>query len=295
MGELRQEVACVAHPLIGDRAGVESACPGAVLVRSPEEVIASPDVDAVVITRPTGDASMIHEALLTGKHVLIEAPLASTHSEARELANLAQQRGQVLLVAHTPLFHRGLQAIKEWADKPENGTLQAVNLHSHHPDPPKSSREFWRSVSQQVAALAFILEQLPAELEAHWKRREDTFESARLVACGPETPSIDCELQFSFSSAPSRATQRIEVRTDRGRAVMEQRGIGRSMVRLEEDLDGGPDERAPEDVLRREIRLEDPKRSLCEHFTQCIEERLPPRSDGHFGVNVVAGLERARR
>jgi hypothetical protein len=76
---------------------------------------------------------------------------------------------------------------------------------------------------------------------------------------------------------------------------MEQPDSNRSVVHLDEERDYEVDAQAPEDVLRREIRLEDPDRSLCDHFTTCIEDRVPARSDGDFGASVVAALERARQ
>jgi NAD-dependent oxidoreductase involved in siderophore biosynthesis len=57
------------------------------------------DLDAVVIATPTRTHfELTSEALLAGKHVLVEKPLASSSARAAELVALAHQRGRVLMV-----------------------------------------------------------------------------------------------------------------------------------------------------------------------------------------------------
>lgn len=56
------------------------------------EVIASPEVDLVLIlTPPSTHAPLARQALDAGKHVLMEKPLATSLDEARELLKLANQ------------------------------------------------------------------------------------------------------------------------------------------------------------------------------------------------------------
>jgi predicted dehydrogenase len=57
-----------------------------------DEVIASPDIDLVVIlTPPSEHARLARQALAAGKHVLIEKPLATNLEDATELLKLAKQ------------------------------------------------------------------------------------------------------------------------------------------------------------------------------------------------------------
>lgn len=59
----------------------------------------TPDIDLVVITTPNQTHyEMVKEALLAGKHVLVEKPLVASSTEAIELAELAKQQGKVLYV-----------------------------------------------------------------------------------------------------------------------------------------------------------------------------------------------------
>jgi predicted dehydrogenase len=72
-----------------------------------EEVIASPDVDAIYIPLPTASHfEWCKKAMLGGKHVLCEKPIAMSAAEVQELIALRDQTGLVcgeaFMVAHHP-------------------------------------------------------------------------------------------------------------------------------------------------------------------------------------------------
>lgn len=66
------------------------------------ELLASPDVDGVVIATPhSTHYELARDALMAGKHVLVEKPLTLSGVHARELVDLAAHQGKALLVGHT--------------------------------------------------------------------------------------------------------------------------------------------------------------------------------------------------
>ncbi|MFM0521459.1 Gfo/Idh/MocA family oxidoreductase [Caballeronia jiangsuensis] len=72
-----------------------------------EEVVASDEVDAVYIPLPTASHfEWCRKALLAGKHVLCEKPIAMTASQVRELIELRDATGlicgEAFMVAHHP-------------------------------------------------------------------------------------------------------------------------------------------------------------------------------------------------
>ncbi|WP_158102588.1 Gfo/Idh/MocA family protein [Lentzea kentuckyensis] len=81
----------------------ELAPAGARFVTDYREVLDSGDVDAVIVTLPNDlHRPVCEEALLAGKHVCCEKPLATDPEQARELTELAAVRGRTLLTS----FHR---------------------------------------------------------------------------------------------------------------------------------------------------------------------------------------------
>jgi 2-hydroxy-4-carboxymuconate semialdehyde hemiacetal dehydrogenase len=77
------------------------------------EALARPKLDLVVICSPSAAHEQQTEAaLLAGKHVLVEIPLAMSFAGAQRLVTLAHQRSLTLMVAHTHRYQPGMLATK---------------------------------------------------------------------------------------------------------------------------------------------------------------------------------------
>lgn len=75
--------------------------PGAKLLQSWQDAVNDPDVDLIDICLPDSLHYMVAKAaLLAGKHVYCEKPLADTAAEARELADIAKAKGLITRVGH---------------------------------------------------------------------------------------------------------------------------------------------------------------------------------------------------
>src|SRR5712692_10127711 len=63
-----------------------------------QKLFADPNLDAVAIATPVATHFQIaKQALLDGKHVLVEKPLTSTADEAEELIELAERHARALM------------------------------------------------------------------------------------------------------------------------------------------------------------------------------------------------------
>ncbi len=90
------------------------------------EALARPGLDVVVICSPSAvHAEQTEQALLAGKHVLVEIPLAMNYPAAERLTRLAEERGLTLMVAHT---HRYGPAIREVKRRIAEGELTVRNI-----------------------------------------------------------------------------------------------------------------------------------------------------------------------
>ena len=82
--------------------------------REVDEVLASPEIDAVDICLPTYlHFPVARQAMLAGKHVLVEKPMALTGGEADELVRLATETGKVLMSAQVLRFFPEYLALRE--------------------------------------------------------------------------------------------------------------------------------------------------------------------------------------
>jgi scyllo-inositol 2-dehydrogenase (NADP+) len=96
--ESRFKLRAIASSRRGD---VSRAFPDVVIHASSESLIADPDLDLVVVATPDGThAALARAALLAGKHVVVDKPIAASSSEAIELLALAREYRRVLTVFH---------------------------------------------------------------------------------------------------------------------------------------------------------------------------------------------------
>lgn len=78
-----------------------------------EELLAREDIDIVVnLTPPKNHYEIIKAALLAGKHVFTEKPLAATAAEADELVALAEEKGRMLAAAPETNYGAGVSTAK---------------------------------------------------------------------------------------------------------------------------------------------------------------------------------------
>lgn len=79
-----------------------------------DDALSDEAVDAVVLCTPSEQhAEQTERALMAGKHVLVEIPLAMTYPEGKRLADLARETGKTVLVAHTHRYQGAMQRAKQ--------------------------------------------------------------------------------------------------------------------------------------------------------------------------------------
>jgi predicted dehydrogenase len=94
-----------------------------------KEVFSSRSVDAVHICTPNETHHEIcKQALLAGKHVLLEKPMAMCAKHAWELVGLAEHNGLILQVGHIFRFNNALKAIRDLVARNYFGTLYYLKL-----------------------------------------------------------------------------------------------------------------------------------------------------------------------
>lgn len=93
-------------------------------VRALDDVLADPAIDAVAFATPAEThAALAARALLAGKHVFVEKPLALETRIAAELCAIAKLSGKVLMVGHLMQYHPKFTALRELVQAGELGPL----------------------------------------------------------------------------------------------------------------------------------------------------------------------------
>src|SRR5215831_4463763 len=88
------------------------------------DILDNPALDAVVIATPASTHySLARQALLAGKNVLVEKPIAQTTGQVLELIALAENAGKTLMVDHTFLYTSAVRKMKSLIQSGEVGEL----------------------------------------------------------------------------------------------------------------------------------------------------------------------------
>src|SRR2546426_1813026 len=89
-----------------------------------DEVMSSPEIDAVAVVTPVSTHyQLARKALENGKHVFVEKPFTATSAQAEELVDLAERKNLQIMVDHTFLFTGAVRKIKQLIDEGALGPL----------------------------------------------------------------------------------------------------------------------------------------------------------------------------
>jgi len=126
LGSFEGVVVCESDASRRARAAREN--PGVSCVDSYAAVLADPSIEAVALATPVAaHHPMAREALLAGRHVLVEKPLAARYADAFDLVELAAKKDRVLMVDHTFLYHPAVQRIRQLVRSGELGRLDYID------------------------------------------------------------------------------------------------------------------------------------------------------------------------
>ena len=92
-----------------------------------ESVFQDPEVDGVVIATPVATHfDLTVKALESGKHVLVEKPMATSVKEVEKIGKAASKKKRVAMVGHTFLFNASVRYVKKLIEFGELGDIRYI-------------------------------------------------------------------------------------------------------------------------------------------------------------------------
>ncbi len=151
-------------------ASLATTQPGIQTTTQAEDVFRS-DVDGVVIATPVRTHyRLAKEALLHGKHVLVEKPLTANLAEAEELVALAEQQQRILMVGHTFVYNPAVNELRKMIQNGDLGEIycieaERVNLGLFRSD----INVIWDLAPHDISILLYVLGKKPdlVKVQAH--------------------------------------------------------------------------------------------------------------------------------
>jgi predicted dehydrogenase len=284
---------------------IGKAYPGVPLTRNYEDVLTSPDVDAVAIATPAHTHyHLAKQALLANKSVLIEKPMTTSVAEAEELVDLARKQGQVLMVDHVYVYSPAVAKVKELVDTGELGNVLyidsvRINLGLFR----KDVNVVWDLAPHDLAIIDHLIGRLP--------RSVATFGACHAGQGMEDVAYLNLDFGHGLIAnahvnwlSPVKIRHMI-VAGDKKSVVFndlyadEPVRIYTSGVQVRED---DADERRrvlieyrTGDVLAPYIPRTEPLQSVVRHFVECVRDGKTPVTDGKSGLRIVQLLDAAQR
>jgi len=146
-------------PYKGVRDEIKHLFPMVQVVEEVEEILADPQVEALaIVTPPSLHYLPAKRALLAGKHVFVEKPLAMSYEEGRELLKLSQKGEKVLFVDETFLYDPALRLLKEKIEEGAIGRVRHVLSERLGMGRIRcDSNVWWNSAPHDLSILRFLL------------------------------------------------------------------------------------------------------------------------------------------
>jgi predicted dehydrogenase len=285
-------------------ARVATLCPEARLTTNMDDVLQS-DVDAVVLATPVSSHhALAMKALRSGKHVLVEKPLATTEREATELAETADRQGLVAMVGHTFQHNPAVNAVRDLMRSGELGEVYYLdatraNLGLFQPD----INVMWDLAPHDVSIFLHLLEDSPEEVSAEGaacvQRQRCIHDVVYLKLFFPG--AVLANVRVSWLDPVK--TRRLIVVGSKKMLVYDDIAENKVML-YDKGVERPPYSTTPEEFHLSyrhgpetpvEFEWREPLRVECEAFVNWITTGQPACSDAWMGVRVVRVLEAAQR
>src|SRR5262249_11339367 len=126
-------------------------------------------IDAVVISAPAVQHyDLARRAIVAGKDVYVEKPLALHAVEGWQLASLAAEQKKILMVGHILQYHPAILELKKLIREGELGQIQYI--YSSRLNLGKLRTEeniLWSFAPHDISAILYLLGETPVRVSSH--------------------------------------------------------------------------------------------------------------------------------
>ena len=162
---------------------VRSLYPSLEVTGIADDILASPEIDAVaIVTPPLLHFPMAKTALENGKHVFVEKPFTCSTGEAEQLIELADRKHLRIMVDHTFLFTGAVRKIRELIDNDTLGQLYyydstRVNLGMFQTD----ANVVWDLGPHDLSIMDYLIRRAPEAVVATGEKHVNGVEDVAFI------------------------------------------------------------------------------------------------------------------
>ena len=271
-------------------AKVKAEYPNVKTTKDFHDIINNDNVMGVVVVTPSHTHFKFVKAMLeAGKHVYVEKPISTVAQEARDLADLADSKGLVLMVGHLLLYHPAVNRLKMMVEEGELGDIVYAQSDRLNINYFKNDRSvMWDLAPHDVSMISYVLGKNPKRVISAVGCSSDQNDIMDITHLTIEMEG-GAIAQISDSWITPKKHVQLLVRGTKKTAIMDDT-VSENKLTIYENFKAGSSE-----VLQPDILEIEPLKLECQHFINCCETGNKARSDGENGFIVVSILEQAEK
>jgi len=258
------------------------------------DILSDPDIKGIALVTPAErHADMVKEALLAGKHVFVEKPLALDSSDGEGLVKLAKEKNRVLMVGHLLHYHGAVKKIKDLVSAGELGRVQYI--YSNRLNLGKIRREeniLWSFAPHDVSVILSLTEgEVPESLAcsggAYLHNR-----IADVTVSTMNFPS-GVKAHIFVSWLHPYKEQKLVIVGDKKMAVFNDVEQKDKLLLYPHEIEWKQGMPVPVKAEAEVVDFErtEPLKDECRHFIECMETGKKPITDGEEGLRVLQVLQ----
>lgn len=237
------------------------------------------------------------EALLAGKHVFVEKPLALDPRHGDELCALAAAHKRILMVGHVLQYHSAFIEMQRWLREGKLGALHYLYSHRLNLGKVRKAENCWWSFApHDVSMLLTLAGEVPTRVSAHGT---DALQPtiADMVTTHMEFASgIKAHIFVSWLN-PTKE-QKLVVAGEKGMLVFDDGHPWESKLLFyphQVDFSGSEPIANKADAIAVALTPTEPLKQECLAFVSAIATGIAPKTDGVEGLGVLRVLDAAER
>ena len=254
-----------------------------------EEMLAAPGITAVAIAAPAAQHfNLAKRAMLAGKDVFVEKPLALKVEEGEELVALARKHSRILMVGHLLHYHPAVVELRRLIHAGELGRVEYISSSRLNLGKLRTEEDIlWSFAPHDISAILHLLNEAPVQVAAQGASYLNHAISDVTLSVLSFTSGVKAHIFVSWLH-PFKE-QKLIVVGDRKMAVFDDTEVERKLVLYPHRIDWVDRlpvaHRAEGEVVS--LKKEEPLRNECQHFIDCVRDRTQPRTDGENGLGVL--------
>lgn len=262
-----------------------------------DDILHDEETQAVVIATPAAQHFVhVRQAILHGKDVFVEKPLALHYQEGKELIELAKKQGVILMVGHILAYHPAIALLKKIVHTGELG--QIFYIYSNRLNLGKIRQEeniLWSFAPHDISVINSLLGQEPLTVSA----QGGTYLQPNIVDVTTThlTFNQNIRAHIFVSWLHPYKEQKLVVVGEHKMAVFDDTVREGKLKIYDKGIEWKTGLPLPRQTSETTLFFEEtePLKLECQHFITCVSRRESPLTSGESGLSVLKVLEASQR